>query len=96
MFSGRIAGELALVAVLCVISIFLFPVAQGPYTAIHGPVTALQSVRTAVRVRWAMVAAAFARLESLARARMSFQMAIFGCNQTFPPPWAQFSTILRC
>jgi len=42
--------ELSVLAILCVLSIFLFPAVQGPYSAVHGPVTALQSVRS--RIRW--------------------------------------------
>ncbi|MGA3212015.1 MAG: hypothetical protein ABSD20_11975 [Terriglobales bacterium] len=38
-------SEFAIVAMLCVAAIFLFPAMQGPYSAVHGPVTALLSVR---------------------------------------------------
>ena len=53
MSVGRIACALAVVAVLCVLGIFFFPVMNGPgpYSAVHGPVTALLSIRTAVRLR---------------------------------------------
>ena len=52
--------EVVLVTLLCVIGIFLFPASAGPYSAVHGPVTALQAIRAAARVRWAVVLAAFA------------------------------------
>lgn len=50
--------ELALLVILCILGIFLFPAASGPYAAVHGPVTALRAVRAAARLRWAMALAA--------------------------------------
>ena len=47
MTSGRIGRELALLTILCVLLIFLFPVSQGPYSTTNGPVTALRAVRAA-------------------------------------------------
>jgi hypothetical protein len=37
--------ELALVAMLCTLAIFLFPAVSGPYPIVHGPVTALRAMR---------------------------------------------------
>jgi hypothetical protein len=36
-------AALVLLAALCVLSIFFFPVQQGPYAATHGPVTELRT-----------------------------------------------------
>jgi hypothetical protein len=58
MNSGRIGCELAVIAVVCVLTIFLFPAMQGPYPVVHGPVTALQAARSALRVQIAIVQAA--------------------------------------
>ena len=55
---GRIGSELAVLAVLCTLTIFFFPAMHGPYSAIHGPVTALQAARAAARLRIAIVQAA--------------------------------------
>jgi hypothetical protein len=49
--------ELAIVAIVCVVSIFLFPAAAGSYSAVHGPVTSLQAMRNALRLRWAIAMA---------------------------------------
>jgi hypothetical protein len=57
MTLGRIACAFAVFSVLCVLSIFLFPAMNGPYPAVHGPVTALLSIRAAARLRLAMVLA---------------------------------------
>jgi len=62
MNSGRIACKLAMLAVVCVLTIFLFPAMQGPYSAVNGPVTALQAARTAIRLRKAMMQSALQSL----------------------------------
>ncbi len=54
MASGRVACAFALLAALCVLSIFFFPGVEGPYPAVHGPVTALLSLRAAARLRVAI------------------------------------------
>ncbi len=51
MISSRIGCELAVLTVLCVLMIFFFPVMQGPYSVVHGPVTALQAARGAAHLR---------------------------------------------
>jgi len=55
MTPGRLACGLALIAVLSVLGIFFFPASQGPYAAVHGPVTALLSIRAAARLRLIIV-----------------------------------------
>lgn len=96
MRSGRVGSELAVLALLCVISIFLFPVAQGPYTAIHGPVTALQSFRSAVRLKLAIVAAALSALDSLIVASARFFGIQFQLAEFLFAGLPQSNCILRC
>lgn len=55
MTAGRIVCGLTVVAVLCVLGIFFFPVVNGPYSAVHGPVTALLSIRAAARLHMIIV-----------------------------------------
>lgn len=43
--SRQLSYEFALVAILCTVALFLFPAVQGPYSAVHGPVTALLSLK---------------------------------------------------
>ncbi len=96
MLSGRIASDLAIIVVVCVISIFLFPVAQGPYSAIHGPVTALQAVRAAIRVRLSIVAAAFRRAPLLTWFFMFCPgIRLAGSDFDFSV-WDECLSILRC
>jgi hypothetical protein len=57
MSPGRIVGALAVMAVLSMLAIFFFPSVQGPYSVVHGPCTALLSLRAATMVRNAIVRA---------------------------------------
>lgn len=52
----RIGCGFAILAVVCVLSVFFFPAMQGPYPVVHGPVTALLAVRAAARLRLAIQA----------------------------------------
>jgi hypothetical protein len=54
--------ELAVITIVCVLGIFLFPVSAGPYSAVHGPATALVAIRRAMKLRWAMALRAFCPL----------------------------------
>jgi hypothetical protein len=57
MTSGRIASGLAVLAVVCVLAVFFFPAAQGPYSVVHGPVTVMHAARAAAGVRMAVARA---------------------------------------
>ena len=51
MTPGRIACVLAVLAAVCVLAAFFFRGMEGPYPAVHGPATALLSLRAATRLR---------------------------------------------
>lgn len=93
----RIGCELAILAVVCVLSIFLFPVMRGPYSATHGPVTALQSVRATTKLRVAMIRPGRHLLRHKLTSSRSVPswMALPGINFS-PLLLAEHSTILRC
>lgn len=65
MTPGRIACGFALIVVISVLGIFFFPAAQGPYAAVHGPVTALLSIRAAARLRLIIVGAGLDAIRDL-------------------------------
>lgn len=97
MFARRIGWELAILGVVCVLAVFLFPSMSGPYTAVHGPVTAMRSARAAARLRVAIVPAA---LSALGNNRIS-SLLIWPCsaslNEVFPlAVLPENNTILRC
>ena len=56
--TGKSGSQLAVLSVFCILTIFFFPGMQGPYSAVHGPVTALQAARAATRLRIAIVQSA--------------------------------------
>ena len=58
----QIAAAVALLMVLCTVSLFLFQASTGPYSATHGPVTAMRPVRARLILDFAMISAAYVRL----------------------------------
>jgi hypothetical protein len=94
MTAGRIGCELALLSVLCVLSIFLFPTAQGPYCAVHGPVSSLQSLRSARRLGSSIVEAA--RSRSLAPALVAVAPVSAYETEFAVVEASPLSSILRC
>lgn len=89
------AFELAILVILCVIGIFLFPAGTGPYSAVHGPVSALQSLRTRARLRWAMALAALNLV--LIHLRLTVGWKCWPASSRFEPFELLHScSILRC
>jgi len=100
---GRIACGLAVLAVLCVLGIFFFPLMNGPgpYSAVHGPVTALLSIRAAVRLRMIIIQTGMDAIRgcfgcmSVALATLSWTALARAAAKLDSLP-AGFNTILRC
>ena len=95
MVSGRHGCEIAVLTVICVLMIFFFPVMQGPYSVLHGPVTALRAARAGVHLRLAIVRATLSSLASclisalviftqfsLSKAELR-SVSLPGCNTVF-------------
>ena len=61
MTSRLTAPEVAVLAVVAILGIFLFPAAQGPYSTVHGPATAFRAACAAIRVRLLIVISARTR-----------------------------------
>lgn len=100
MILRRIGCELAVLAVLvvlCVAVLFFFPAIDGPYSAVNGPVTALQSAQAAARLRIAIFQAAFSLTHNAQvppLARISFLTILW--IEPLAPANIQGTTILRC
>ena len=94
MTSGRIGSELAVMAVLCVLMIFLFPAMQGPYSVVNGPVTALLAARAAVRLRIAIVQGALNSVGNYLVSPLSGMSLSPAEFQSISLP--EYNTILRC
>jgi hypothetical protein len=54
---GRIATAVAVLALVSVMAVLFFPAAQGPYSAVHGPVTVFHGARAAAGLRMNVVRA---------------------------------------
>lgn len=97
MTSGRTGAELAVLAVVCVLTIFLFPVGQGPYSAVHGPASALEASRAAARLR---ITIAQSALKSLRNFPFPSVVALFwiiaAVAECKPIGLAECDSILRC
>lgn len=96
---NRIETALAVIAVMCVLSIFFFPAVRGPYSVVHGPVTALLAARAAAGLRMAIAAVRVVR-NRMGCARMELARPVWAAL-----PCAEFSVnrlsatgnaILRC
>jgi hypothetical protein len=97
MISGRIGWELAALAVLCVLTIFLFPTAQGPYSVVHGPATAFQAARAAARLRTAIVQGALICLGNYLISPLEVLSWISLSNTEFQSvSLPEYNIILRC
>ena len=97
MISGRVGCELAVLAVLCVLTIFFFPAMQGPYSVVHGPATALLAARAAARARTVIAQAAFRSLGNhlISRLAVLSWMPLLEAG-SYPVALPECSTILRC
>jgi len=95
MISRRVGWKLAILGVLGVLTVFLFPAMLGPYSAVHGPATALQAARAAARLRVAIVA-----LASVGRFPVSALVVLSWTSLSkvdFRSVGSyEYSTILRC
>jgi hypothetical protein len=96
---SRIEGALALIAVICVLSIFFFPAMRGPYSVVHGPVTALLAARAAAGLRMSIAGVRVVR-ERLAGAHFARAQSVWT-----PIPFLEFPnnslsaeciSVLRC
>lgn len=83
--------------VICVLSVFLCPAPEGPYPAVHGPVTALQAARSSARLHRAIAAVVVNVFPTFS----SDCTDSFSSPASCEPPFADVSgdrtiTILRC
>ena len=97
MNPGRIAGCFALLAMVCVMAVFFFPAVQGPYSAVHGPVTVFHGARAAAGLRMGVVQAA---LCCSGRGLASAAVTVWRVDLDSERVWHSFSDrhgdILRC
>jgi len=91
MIPGRAGCELAVFVVLGVLTIFLFPAMHGPYSVVHGPVTALQAARAAASLQTTIVQDARSSLGSHLISSLGFL-----CWMSLPEADSQAVTLPEC
>lgn len=101
MTSVRTECSLAVLAVFCVLVVFFFPALQGPYPAVHGPVTALLSLRAAARLRLGIMGNSLRAIcTRVARARVMMlglrRAEFFVCHFEPESSSAALGSIFRC
>src|SRR5579862_6958795 len=97
MISGRTGCNLAVLAVLCVLMVFLFPGVQGPYSVVHGPATALRAARAAVRLRVAIAQTGLSSDSNYPISPLVFMPCMSPSEADLRPVGLSgYGTILRC
>lgn len=97
MIHRRFACELAVLTVFCVLLIFYFPMMQGPYSAVHGPATALQAAQAAARLRIVIVQGALSSLGSFFTSPLVIlSWILFSKVAVQSVILPEYSAILRC
>ncbi|HXZ33875.1 MAG TPA: hypothetical protein VEH30_16480 [Terriglobales bacterium] len=93
MLRRDLGYELAIMAIICTLAIFLFPSVSGPYSIVHGPVTALRAMRLWLALLIGLTLTSL----GLAKALWKRFETIVGFTAGFQPiePLQQ-SSILRC
>ena len=97
MISGRRIGrEIALLAVLSVLAVFLFPGVRGPYSVVHGPASALQRPsRSSLGIRHRTIRLDFTpEHHSITPGGTYFDVILESEFQ--PTSLPEYSSILRC
>jgi hypothetical protein len=96
MISGRIGDAFAPLAVICILSVFLFPAMQGPYSVVHGPASALLAVRAAAKVQTAIVQAALRSLGTLTSPLVALCRIPVAETALYTLTLPDLNAILRC
>ena len=101
MSALRTGSPLALMTVFCVLAIFFFPAASGPYSAIHGPVTALLAMQAAARVRLTIVRAGLNAIRSRLKDTCAVSMPWRWMDSSSTTHWtdcfsAEACCVMRC
>ena len=95
MIPRHLGYEFTIFAICCTVAIFVFPAATGSYSAVHGPVTALLSLRARLKLWLGMTVAAL-QLARVMPGRFAVQHTarqMILLAQSGPP---EQGTILRC
>jgi hypothetical protein len=96
MFFGRhLTMQVSLVVLLCMVSTCLLSVPVGPYSAVHGPVTAFRALRASIVMFWSIVVAAFTAIRMRPLRKTAWAPLLTGFGQIVFRD-LQLSSVLRC
>jgi|HubBroStandDraft_5_1064220.scaffolds.fasta_scaffold561910_2 hypothetical protein len=94
---GRIARVIAVIALISVMAILFFPAVQGPYSAVHGPVTVFHAARAAAGLRMTVVRAGLNSIRGHCRSTMVLLPWTVDLKAEFRPvSFGGCDTTLRC
>jgi hypothetical protein len=93
MMHRHLGYELALVAIVCTLAVFLFPAVSGPYPIVHGPATALRALRAWLLLLIALTLALIG-LGRLLATRFGLAVSFIPVPSRIDP--LQQSSVLRC
>lgn len=94
---GRITTVIALIALVSVMAVFFFPAVQGPYSAVHGPVTVFHAARAAAGFRMTVVRAGLNSIRGHCRSTTVVLPWTADLKTEFRPvPFAGCNPTLRC
>lgn len=91
----RWVGSIALLAVIAVAALFLFPVAHGSYSATHGPGSALRSTQFRSTLMFVIAGAGFSPTGLVAPALVFCAVGIAAAAAVESPRLASISPLRR-
>jgi len=96
MFLSRhLIVHVSVVVLLCTVSTCLLSVPVGPYSAVHGPVTAFRALRASILMFWSIVVAAFSPIRMPLMPKTAWALLLTGFGQVEFAD-LQRSSVLRC
>ncbi|MGD0214900.1 MAG: hypothetical protein ABSB87_16865 [Terriglobales bacterium] len=95
MIPEHTAYEFTIIAIFCTVAILVFPAASGSYVVVHGPVTALQSLRAKLKL-WLGMAAAARQLRHLIPTKFAAPQTARHMILLTQSDLPEQSTTLRC
>lgn len=91
----RWIGSVALLAVIAVAALFLFPIAHGSYSATHGPGTDLRAKHLLTALMFAITAGAFSLVQALASLILLCLASMLVETAALPPLAVSYSPLRR-
>ena len=92
----RIGRGWAILAVFCILMIFFFPVKYGPYSVVHGPVSALRPAQAALRLQLAIIQAATGSFATCWMPWLASASLLVVYSESHAANVPSYGTILRC